>query len=207
MKLLIIGPQGSGKGTQAEILSEKLRIPHISTGDIFRSLQGPLKKKVDEIINKGNLVPDELTLEILKNRLEKEDCKKGFILDGFPRNLNQARLLKKITKIDKVIEITLDDKTAIKRITGRRLCKKCKINYNIFTEPKPKNPEICDECGGKLVRRKDDTENAVKKRLEIYKKETLPVLKEYDNILTINGNQSIKEMTEEIINNLELKTD
>jgi len=107
------------------------------------------------------------------------------------------------TKIDKVIELALPDKIAIKRITGRRLCKKCNINYNIFTEPKPKNREICDRCGEKLVKREDDTEKAAKKRLNIYKKETLAVLKEYDNILTVDGNQSIEKITEEILDNLE----
>ena len=179
VKIIFIGPQGSGKGTQAKILSEELKIPHISTGDIFRSLTGELKQEVDAIINKGNLVPDELTVKILKQRIQEPDTKAGFILDGFPRNLEQTKLLEKITTIDKVIEITLSDEEAIKRISGRVTCEKCKAGYNELTSPKPKTPGICDVCGGKLIRRADDTKEAVKKRLETYHRETEPILEQY----------------------------
>jgi len=203
MKLLFIGPQGSGKGTQAAIISKEINIPHISTGDLFRAATGTLKEELDSYMNSGKLVPDELTLKILKQRLEHHDCKKGFILDGFPRNLKQAELLEHITKIDKVIEIDISDKEAIKRLSGRVSCEKCKAGYNLVTEPKPKNPHKCDICQGKLIQRADDTEQAIKKRLETYHKETEPILKKYENLLiTINGEQNIDKITEEILEKL-----
>ena len=178
MKIIFIGPQGSGKGTQAKILSEKLNIPHISTGDLFRALDGELKQEVDTIINQGNLVPDELTIKILKERLEKPDAQQGFILDGFPRNLNQAKLLETITQTDKIIEITLHDEEAIKRISGRINCKECGAIFNKFTNP-PKQENTCDNCQGELTQRADDTEEAVKKRLTTYHNKTEPILDYY----------------------------
>jgi len=199
MRIILIGSQGSGKGTQAQIISKELGIPHISTGDIFRNLTSPLKQEVDELINKGKLAPDDLTIKILKQRLQQPDTKKGFILDGFPRNINQVKLLKKITPIDTIIEITLSDNEAIKRISGRRLCKKCNINYNIITEPKPKNPEVCDKCGEKLTQRGDDYEEAVKKRLDTYHKETEPILNYYSDVIRINGNQTIEKISQDIL--------
>jgi len=203
MKLLFIGPQGSGKGTQAAIISKHLGIAHISTGDIFRSLTGELKKEVDSIINKGNLVADELTVKILKERISKPDCNNGFILDGFPRNLNQANLLENITKINKVIEIEISDKESIKRLGGRVSCEKCKEGYNLITEPKPKNPNFCDKCGGRLIQRADDNLEAIKKRLHTYHQETEPILEKYKHItIKINGEQNIEEITKEIINRL-----
>jgi adenylate kinase len=203
MKLLFIGPQGSGKGTQAAIISKHLGIAHISTGDIFRSLTGKLKEHVDSIINKGNLVPDELTVKILKERISKPDCNNGFILDGFPRNLNQANLLEDITKINKVIEIEISDKESIKRLSGRVSCEKCKEGYNLITEPKPKNPNFCDKCIGRLIQRADDNTEAIKKRLHTYHQETEPILEKYKHItIKINGEQNIEEITEEIINRL-----
>jgi adenylate kinase len=203
MRIILIGPQGSGKGTQAELLSEKLEIPHISTGDLFRSLQGPLKQKVDETINTGKLVPDDLTLKILKQRLEKEDCKKGFILDGFPRNPNQVKLLKKITNIDKVIVIDVSDELAIKRLSSRLSCKKCGAVFNKITKL-PKKENNCDHCNGLLIQRGDDTEQAVKKRLEIYHKETQPIIKEYkDKIIRVNGDRDIENISKEILEKLQ----
>lgn len=202
-KIIFIGPQGSGKGTQAKILSEKLGIPHISTGDMLRGAQGELKQQIDEVINKGHLVSDDLMLKILKQRIQMSDCKKGFILDGFPRNLPQVKLLEKITTIDKVIEITLSDNEAVTRISGRLTCEKCKAGYNELTAPKPKKPGVCDICQGKLIRRADDTEEAVKKRLQIYHKETEPILKTYKNItIQINGNQPIENISKEILQRL-----
>lgn len=203
MKLLFIGPQGSGKGTQAAIISKELGISHISTGNLFRNAKDELKQELDEYMEQGKLVPDELTLKILKQRLYQADSKNGFILDGFPRNLNQANLLKSITEIDKVIEITVSDLESIKRLSGRVSCEKCNESYNIFTEPKPKNPLYCDLCGGKLIRRGDDNEQAIKKRLEIYHNETEPILKEYQDILIkINGEQNIDKITEDITTKL-----
>jgi adenylate kinase len=199
MIILMFGPQGCGKGTQAKILSEKLKIPHISTGDLFRELEGELKEKVDSIINQGNLVPDELTLEILNKRISKEDCKNGFILDGFPRNLNQAKELDKITSIDKVLEVSIPDEESVKRISGRRICPSCKAGFNVLTAPIPKTNDICDFCEAKLIARADDTEEAVKKRLETYHKETEPVLEFYrDKVFRIDGIGTIKKISERI---------
>lgn len=199
MKLIFVGPQGSGKGTQAKIISEELGIQHISTGDMIRSLQGKLREQFDSYINKGQLVPDELIIKILKERISQPDCKKGFILDGFPRNINQANLLKPITNIDKVIEISISDKEAIKRISSRLSCKKCGTVYNEITNP-PKRNKICNLCQKELYRRADDNPDAIKKRLEIYHKETKPVLKEYkDKLIIINGEQSIDKISQEIL--------
>jgi adenylate kinase len=197
-KIVFIGAQGSGKGTQAKIISEKLKIPHISTGDLLREATGELKKQANSYMNSGKLVPDELILKLLKERLAKEDTKKGFILDGFPRNLEQAKKLDKITKIDKVIEIFIPDDEAIKRISGRVSCEVCKAGFNLLTSPQPKKPWVCDFCGGKLVAREDDNPKAVKKRLEIYHKETEPILKYYNSI-KVNGQAGINEIAEEIL--------
>lgn len=198
MKLIFIGLQGCGKGTQAKILSKKLNLPHISTGDLFRALDGNLKQEVDAIINQGNLVPDELTIKILKQRLNQSDKEQGFILDGFPRNLNQAKLLETITQPNKIIEITLHDQEAIKRISGRINCKSCGAIFNKFTNP-PKQKNICDNCQGELNQRADDTEEAVKKRLETYHNETEPILDYYkDKVITINGEQTIENIAKEI---------
>lgn len=199
MKIIFIGPQGSGKGTQAKIISEELNIPHISTGDLFRALEGKLKEEVNSYVKKGELVPDELTIKILKQRISKPDSKKGFILDGYPRNLNQAKLLEKITKIDKIIEIDITDDLAIKRISSRISCKKCGAVYNLITNP-PKRKDICDRCGGELYRRADDNPDAIKKRLETYHKETEPILEMYKNkLITINGDQEIDKISMDIL--------
>ena len=203
MNLIFIGPQGSGKGTQAKLLAEELSIPHISTGDLFRSLtQGKLKEEIDSYINKGSLVPDELTVELLKQRILEKDCKKGFILDGFPRTLHQAELLDGITEIDKVIEIALDDNLAVERISERLSCKKCGSVYNLVTNP-PKRENICDKCESELYRRADDNPEAIRKRLDTYHKETSPILQKYAPItVKINGDQEIDKIAEEIIEKL-----
>lgn len=201
-QIIFIGPQGSGKGTQAKIISEELKIPHISTGDLFRALEGKLKEEVDSYINKGQLVPDELTVRILKERISKPDCRAGFILDGFPRNAVQAKLLEKITKIDKVIEIDISDELAIERISSRISCKKCGAVYNLITNP-PKRKDICDRCQGELYRRADDNPDAIKKRLETYHKETQPILEMYKDILvTIDGDQEIDKISMDIMEEL-----
>ena len=194
MRLIFIGAQASGKGTQAKIISEKLGLKHISTGDLLRSATGKLKEEIDSYINEGNLVPDELIFRLLKAKIVGLN---GFILDGFPRNLEQAEMLEKITKIDKIIDIEISDATAIKRISGRRNCPKCGKIYNVYTNPKPKKENICDDCGTKLFQRVDDTVEAAKKRLEIYHKETEPILKKYSSV-KINGEMEIEEVTREI---------
>ena len=203
MNIIFFGPQGSGKGTQAKIISKKLNLIHISTGDLFRNLiKNKLKKEIDNYINKGHLIPDKLIIKLLKQRIKQNDCKKGFILDGFPRNKSQAELLDKITKINKAIEINISDKLAIERISSRVSCKKCGIIYNLKTNP-PKKENICNKCKNEIYRRADDNPKAIKKRLETYHKETKPILKKYKSILvTINGAQEINNITKEILKNL-----
>jgi len=201
MKLIFIGPQGSGKGTQAKIISEKIGFPHISTGDLLRNIKGELKEEINSYINQGNLIPDELMLRILKETINSPYCEAGFILDGFPRNLEQAKELEKITQIDKFIEISISDEEAVKRISGRRNCKQCGKIYNLNTSPKPEQENMCDDCKIELTQRDDDTEEAVKKRLEIYHNDTEPILKEYPSI-KINGKQDIKQVTQDILEKL-----
>jgi|TARA_B100001971_G_C18249412_1_gene576963 adenylate kinase len=201
MKLIFIGPQGSGKGTQAKIISKVLGIAHISTGDLIRNTEGDLKEEIDSYINKGNLIPDKLILKILSERLKKEDCKNGFILDGFPRNLKQAEDLNELVKIDKIIEIKISDEETVKRLSGRRNCNKCERIYNLKTSPKPKKDNMCDFCESILFQREDDYPEAIKKRLEIYHKETKPILKKY-NTITIDGNPKIEKITKEILNKI-----
>ena len=204
MKLIFIGPQGSGKGTQAKKIARKLSICHISTGDLFRQTKGELKKEIDKYIKKGNLAPDKLTIKILQEKLNHPDCEKGFILDGFPRNLKQAQELDKITQIDKVILIYISDEESIKRISGRRICKSCNINYNIITEPKPTHETKCDLCGYVLIQREDDTQEAIKKRLEIYHKDTKHIIEHYkEKLIKINGEQSIDKVMEDILQKIQ----
>ncbi|MEM2139169.1 MAG: adenylate kinase [Candidatus Woesearchaeota archaeon] len=197
MNIIFLGAPGTGKGTQAKLLSEELKIPHISTGDIFRENiknQTELGKKASEFINKGLLVPDEITNEMIKERLIKDDCKNGFILDGYPRTIAQAEFLKKITKIDKIINFELDDEEIIKRISGRRTCLNCNSVYNIYSA-KPKKENICDRCGLELKQREDEKPEVVKKRLEVYKNETKPLLLYYKKeILNINSEKKINEI-------------
>lgn len=196
MNILFAGPQGSGKGTQAKIIAEKLKIPHVSSGDLLRNAPAELKEEVDSYINRGHLVPDELMLKILNKRIAEGDCKNGFILDGFPRNLAQAGELDKIVKIENVFNIDISDAEAVKRLTGRLNCKKCGAIYNSLTSP-PKKNKICDKCGAELFQRADDKEDAIRKRLEVYHQETKPLLKHY-NTVKINGEQSIEKVTEDI---------
>jgi len=198
-----MGPQGSGKGTQADILSEKLGIPHISTGEIFRENiknQTELGKKIEQIVKSGALVPDEITNEITKQRLEQEDCANGFILDGFPRNLPQTEFLDKVKEIGLVLEVWISDEEATKRISQRRTCLKCQRVYHLIYNP-PKNDEICDECGQKLVIREDDREETVKNRLKIYHEQTKPLIDYYKAkgvYEKIDGMPPIPEVTEQI---------
>jgi adenylate kinase len=204
MKLIFIGPQGSGKGTEAKRISKELEICHISTGDLLRNTQGKLKEEINSYINKGDLIPNELMLKILKEKLNSSECSKGFILDGFPRNIEQANMLDEITNIDYVVKLNISDEEAIKRISGRRVCNNCGKNYNLYTGILPKKEGVCDACGSKIVKRKDDYPEAVKKRLEIYHKKTEPVLKKYSKkLIKINGEQSVEKVQEEILNKLQ----
>ena len=189
MNIIMLGAQGTGKGTVAGILSEELGIPQISTGDMFRENikeQTELGKKANEYISKGALVPDEITVPMVANRLEKQDAKNGAILDGFPRTIEQAEKLDEILlhngkKIDLVINLTTPREETIERILTRRVCsnQECKATYNIKLHP-PVKEGICDKCGAPLIQRQDDTsKEAINKRLEIYDNQTMPVVEYY----------------------------
>jgi adenylate kinase len=201
MNLIFIGPQASGKGTQAKIVAEKLGLVHISTGDLVRGAKGELKQEIDKYVNRGTLVPDELIIKILKERISQPDAEKGFILDGFPRNLAQAKALKEMIRVDKIIEISISDEEAVRRLSGRVNCPQCGAIFNTITNP-PKKEMICDVCGERLMKRADDEENAIRARLEIYHNETEPILKEHPSI-RIDGTNSIEKVNEDILNELE----
>lgn len=198
MKLIIVGPQGSGKGTQAKKICEKLNIPHISTGDIFReNIKGEteLGKLAKSFIDKGELVPDEVTNKIVADALKDKD---GFLLDGFPRNLDQAKFLDSITELDKVIEIQLPTDEVMKRLSGRRTCPVCGEIYHINFKP-PKIEGKCDFDDGDLFQRDDDKPDAIMERLNIYDKQTLPIIDYYkEKVVSIDGSPAIDEVWTEI---------
>lgn len=201
MKIIIIGPQGSGKGTQASMISGKYNIPHISTGNILRSemdRQTKIGKDAQSYVNEGKLVPDDIIIEIIKKRLSANDCKKGFIIDGFPRNIEQAQKLGYITAIDYLLDIHVSDEEAIRRISGRRSCI-CGEVYHLFYK-KPKFSDYCDKCGKKLFQRDDDNSENIKNRLKIYHSETERITGFYHGRhLRINGEQPIKEVFDDIV--------
>jgi len=191
VKLIFLGAPGSGKGTYSERLSPKLGVPHISTGDIFRAevKNGTeLGLKIKSLIDAGEFVPDEITIEVIKNRLSQPDCENGFILDGFPRTLDQAKALDNITEIDKVILLDLPEELIIKKLTGRRVCKKCGKIYNIadirhgdlhLAPMAPEKEGVCDACGGEIIQRDDDTEEVIKERIKTYHELTEPIIDYY----------------------------
>jgi len=186
MNLIIIGAPGAGKGTLSDILVKEMKIPKISTGDMLRKevKDGtPLGSKAKEIMAKGGLVSDDIINELLKNRLKQPDCKNGFMLDGFPRTINQAEELEKLMKefgmkIDLVIKLVISEELIVKRLTNRRVCKKCGANFNLFSLP-PKKPGICDLDGGELYQRADDNEATIRNRLSVYAKDTEPLIAYY----------------------------
>lgn len=208
MRLLIMGRPGAGKGTQAANIKEYYGIPHISTGDMFRAAikEGTeLGKLAKSYMDKGALVPDEVTIGIVKERLLKDDCKKGFLLDGFPRNVLQAETLDSFMKeqgisLDAVLDVNVDASILIRRIVGRRICKTCGATYHIDFN-KPKKEGICDNCGTPLIQRADDTIETAGSRLEVYDKQTAPLLAYYEkqNLLkTVNGDQELNKVFEDI---------
>jgi len=181
MRLVLLGPPGAGKGTQAAKLANYLGVPHISTGDILRrnvTDHTDLGKKAKTYMDKGQLVPDELAIAMTERRLKGADAKKGFILDGFPRTIAQAEALSKFTKLDAAVNLFLEPEELIKRNTGRRVCPKDDTVYHIFMNP-PKKAGVCDKCGTPLVIRADDREEVVRKRIETYEKQTAPLIKYY----------------------------
>lgn len=200
MNIVLMGPPGAGKGTQAEFIKKEYPIPHISTGDMFRdavSRETELGKVAKEYMDAGKLVPDEVTIGIVEERLAEADCKTGFLLDGFPRTTVQAEALDKVLsstgrKIDAAINITVPNEILAKRLLGRVSCKECKAVYNLESTP-PSIEGICDNCGGELIHRSDDRGETVAKRLEVYQEQTNPLLDYYarQNILQqIDGNRN-----------------
>jgi len=204
MKICLLGPPASGKGTQASKISEYLGIAHISTGDIFReniSMNTELGKIVKKYLDNGALVPDEIVTRVVVDKLDKGDYTKGFVLDGFPRTIPQAKSFQRHYKFDQVILIEVDDETVMKRISGRRICLNCGAVYNIYFNP-PKYNDRCDLCGQQLITRKDDTPEAIKRRLRDYKEKTKPIIEFYDkqNILRrVDGLKAPEKVFDDII--------
>ena len=209
LRTILLGPPGAGKGTQAVKIVEKYGIPHISTGDIFREniKNGTeLGKKAQEYMNRGELVPDELVVEIATDRLLKDDCKEGFLLDGFPRTVFQAEKLDEFLqahgqKLDVVIDIEVEKQELLTRLTGRRVCRKCGASYHIVNIP-PKKEGICDICGGELFQRDDDTVETVENRIEVYKAQTMPLVDYYKkagNLAGIDGSGDLDRVFADIV--------
>ncbi len=208
MKLVLLGPPGAGKGTQAAFIVEKFKIPQISTGDILRDAVAKKTKlglEAKKYMDKGLLGPDEIVIGLIKIRLKENDCKNGFILDGFPRTIKQAEALEEITEIDNVVNIVVDENLLVKRLTSRRCCRGCKAVFNILSKP-PKIENVCDKCQGELFLRDDDNEKTVRERLNTYRNSTMPLIDFYekkDIIININGSRGIDKISEEIIKALE----
>ena len=212
MRIILLGPPGAGKGTQAVGIVEKYNIPHISTGDIFwkNIKEGTdLGKKAKEYMDQGLLVPDELTVGLVTDRLSQDDCKNGFMLDGFPRNVAQAQQLGQYLNsvdlaLDRVINIEVDKDILVGRAVGRRICKSCGATYHVEFNA-PKNEGICNVCQGELYQRADDNEETVSKRIQVYLDETKPLADYYSNegiIANINGEQSIDKVFADIVDAL-----
>lgn len=208
MIIIMLGAPASGKGTQSAVVAQKLGIPHISTGDIFRwniANNTPIGAEAKKYIDKGLLVPDELTINILRDRIEMEDCKDGFVLDGYPRTINQQESLDKMLEdcgksIDMAINLVVTDEEVVRRISGRRMCK-CGKAYHIVTYP-PKKPDICDLCNGELYTRKDDTVEVANTRLDTYKKQSEPIIGVYREkgiLVDIDGHKPQDKVSEDVL--------
>lgn len=208
MHIILMGPPGAGKGTQAALLASQEGIPHISTGDIFRAnmKQGtPLGKLAKEYVDAGKYVPDDVTNGMVKDRLAQDDCKKGFILDGYPRTVDQAKVLGGMLadlglELDAVIQIEVPDELLVERAVGRRVCRSCGATYHVEFNP-PKVEGVCDKCGGELYQRSDDEADKVKFRLSLYHTETAPVLEFYrlqGRVKAVDGDQPMEKVTRAI---------
>ena len=213
MRLVLLGPPGAGKGTQAEFIINKYNIPHISTGDIFRENiknNTDLGKKAKSYMDKGLLVPDEVVIKIVQERISRDDCKDGFLLDGFPRTVTQAvsldaQLDKLNTKLDKVINIDVDQSILVDRAVGRRICKTCGATYHVKYNP-PKVEGVCDKDNTPLIQRDDDVKETVENRIKVYLDQTVPLLDYYvaqELLVNVDGSKDIKEVSEEIVKGLE----
>jgi len=212
MRLILVGPPGAGKGTQAVHLAAHFKIPHISTGDIFRAnLKNgtELGKQAQSYMDRGELVPDSVTNEMVRDRLGNSDVANGFLLDGFPRNTNQAKVLDGILTdrnmpLDAVIELSIEKAEIIKRLSGRRTCRNCSATFHIDVE-KPKQPGICDKCNGALYQREDDKEEVIARRLEIYAEQTEPIIAYYQKsgiLKKVSAVGEVSQITQKVIASL-----
>lgn len=209
MKIIMLGAPGAGKGTQAKQIAAKYKIPHISTGDIFRAniKNGTeLGKKAKSYMDKGELVPDELTCDLVMDRISQDDCRNGFILDGFPRTIPQAEALTKALEksgqsMDYAIDVDVPDEAIVKRMNGRRACLNCGATYHVVSLP-PKKEGICDVCGSPLVQREDDKPETVQKRLDVYHNQTQPLIDYYNKagiLRTVDGTQPMEDVFSAIV--------
>ena len=206
MRLVLVGPPGAGKGTQAQFISSNLSIPKISTGDIFRynvSTGTELGRQAKAFMDKGDLVPDEVTIAMVSSRLQEDDAQVGFLLDGFPRNVPQAETLKKMlaeweARLDIVLELVVDDDEVVRRLSGRRTCRKCGRIWHVVFDP-PARQGICDDCGGELFQRDDDQEETIRHRLDVYQQQTRPLIAYYADegtLLGIDATGPVEEITD-----------
>ena len=206
MRLVLVGPPGAGKGTQAQFISSNLSIPKISTGDIFRynvSTGTELGRQAKAFMDKGDLVPDEVTIAMVSSRLQEDDAAVGFLLDGFPRNVPQAETLKKMlaewdARLDIVLELVVDDDEVVRRLSGRRTCRKCGRIWHVVFDP-PARQGICDDCGGELFQRDDDQEETIRHRLDVYQQQTRPLIAYYADegtLLGIDATGPVEEITD-----------
>jgi adenylate kinase len=213
MNLVLLGPPGSGKGTLAKLLSSELDVPHISTGDILREeakLETSLGRKVKPFMKKGELVPDEIILEVIKERIGKSDCRRGFLLDGFPRTIPQALGLDDILEnsdagIDLVLKFDVSEERVLKRLGGRLICPACGADFNLHTKP-PQRDSICDRCGSRLRQRPDDSREVILNRLKVYQEQTMPIEEHYakqGKIREINGEPDPDSVLKSVLNILQ----
>jgi adenylate kinase len=205
VRIVLVGPPGAGKGTQAQFIASHLAIPRISTGDIFRynvTSGTPLGRKAREFMERGDLVPDEVTVAMVRSRLAEDDAQEGFLLDGFPRNVPQAEILKKMlaefdARINVVLELVVDEDEVVRRLSGRRTCRQCEHVWHILYDP-PVRPGICNDCGGDLFQRDDDSEETIRHRLEVYAEQTAPLVSFYADegtLLGIDATGPVEEIT------------
>ncbi len=201
MNLIFLGPPGAGKGTLAGLVSKEYSIPQISTGDIFRDAikrETELGKKVKEILGRGDLVPDDLTVSIVRERLTQPDAQKGYILDGFPRTIPQAEALEKIQKLSAVVNFEISDAQVVERLSGREICKNCGAIYHVKNMPS-KVKGVCDKCGGPLYTRPDDSLESIKNRLDVYRKQTEPLISYYGKKLLLKNIDSSKSPEDTLV--------
>lgn len=212
MRIVLVGPPGAGKGTQAQFIASHLSIPKISTGDIFRAnvSQGTeLGRQAKSFMDNGDLVPDSVTIAMVRDRLAEDDASDGFLLDGFPRTLTQAKVLDELldelgTKVDVVLELVVDDDEVVRRLSGRRTCRVCGRVWHIDFEP-PSKEGICDQCGGELFQRDDDREETIRHRLEVYAEQTAPLIGFYADkgtLVGVDATGPVEDVTERAINAL-----